>query len=52
MVGPPGLEPGTKGLMTSAGKFSSLKAASDHFDVQEATIKKWIIKSKPGFYFL
>ena len=46
------LIPGAKPLMTSAGKFPSLKTASDHFDVQEATIKKWILKNKLGFYFL
>lgn len=46
------LIPGAKPLMTSAGRFPSLKAASDHFNVQEATIKKWILKNKAGFYFL
>lgn len=46
------LIPRAKPLMTSAGRFPSLKTASDHFDVQEATIKKWIIKGKPDFYFL
>jgi hypothetical protein len=46
------LNPSAKPLMTSAGQFSSLKMASDHFGVQEATIKKWITKSRPNFYFL
>lgn len=46
------LNPCAKPLMTSAGKFPSLKMASDHFGVQEATIKKWIKKSRPAFYFL
>jgi len=47
-----GAIPGAKPLMTSAGKFMSLKLASNHFGVQVATIRKWITKGQPDFYFL
>ena len=46
------LNPSAKPLMTSAGKFSSMRLAAKHFGVQKAIIHEWITKSRPNFYFL